>query len=291
MNKFFLVITVVFIALLLTGCSSRTAVTNAVTVSILPQKYLVEHLLNDSVEVNVMVSEGNSPTTYSPTPSQLRVVSQSSLYLKIGYIGFEQAWMDRIKSVNSKIKIVDTSKGISLIREEDENHHDDHFHEGGVDPHIWTSPKTMLQVLKNTQEALISEFPNQKADIESNGLVLEKRISALDSLFIHARSEMKSNKFIIFHPAYTYLARDYDLIQVSIEHLGKEPSAKWLKEITDLAKEQGINAIFIQKEFDKRNAEIIAKEIGMPIVEVNPLSELWEVEMNSMLNKLKQALR
>jgi len=290
MRNFFLVLLIASISILVVSCSGRTSSANSVTVSILPQKYLVEHLLNGSIRVNVMIPDGNSPTTYSPTPSQLRDVSRSSLYLRIGYIGFEQAWMDRIVSINNKLKVVDTSKGISLIIDEGE-HQKDHFHGGGIDPHVWTSPKSMIQVLANTQEALISEFPDQRESIEANGLKLKMSMSSLDSLFIHARLEMKSNKFIIFHPAYTYLARDYDLIQVSIEHMGKEPSAKWLKEVTDMAVKQGINAIFVQKEFDKRNARVIAEEIGIPIVEVNPLSELWDVEMYNVLKKLKQTVR
>ncbi|TLX77810.1 zinc ABC transporter substrate-binding protein [Labilibacter sediminis] len=286
MNKILLALMVV---VLVASCGQKKKSLNSVTVSILPQKFIVEQLLGDGVEINVMIPDGNSPATYSPTPEQMKAVSSSSLYLKIGHIGFEQAWIEKFQSINGDLKVVDTSAGIQLIRGEG-HQHGDHYHEGGIDPHIWTSPKTMLKVMKNTQVALIDKYPEQKDRILERGKLLESKIIELDESYSKAREEMISHKFIIFHPAYTYLARDYSLVQVSIEHMGKEPSAKWLKEIADMVKEENIKAIFIQREFDKRNAEMIATEAGIPVIQVNPLAENWDVEMRKTLDLLVKAL-
>lgn len=43
-----------------------------------------------------MVPKGSSPETYDPTPQQLVNLDKSIAYLRIGYIGFEQAWMDKL---------------------------------------------------------------------------------------------------------------------------------------------------------------------------------------------------
>jgi zinc transport system substrate-binding protein len=261
-----------------------------ISVSILPQKYLVEKLLGDTVQVNVMIPKGSSPATYSPSPNQMKSISQSSLYLQIGHIGFEMSWMDRMKELNGKMKVYDTSKGIEYIK--GEGHvHGDHYHEGGIDPHIWTSPKTMLHVLKNTQNALEENYPTLKKNIQANGNALQKQIYLLDSLYNASCSKLSKRSFLIFHPAYSYLARDYGLEQISVEHNGKEPSLKWLKQVIEEAEEKEIGAVFIQQEFDKRNAELIASEIGIPLVQVNPLSEQWDVEMLRTLDYLNQALK
>jgi zinc transport system substrate-binding protein len=37
--------------------------------------------------------------------------------------------------------------------------------------------------------------------------------------------------------------------------------------------------IFVQPEFDKRNAEVIAKETGLKIIDINPLNYDWREEM------------
>ena len=286
----FTLYTAILIAIAITSCSDKKNTPTSISVSVLPQKYLVEQLMGNDVPVNVLIPKGSSPATYSPSPVQVKNLSQSKIYLRIGHIGFEQAWMGRISEINPELIILDTSIGISLIRGED-HVHGDHVHEGGVDPHIWTSPKAMLTVLKNTQEALINHFPKSKEQILKRGLVLEKKMIQLDDEFEMKCNSFAKKSFYIFHPAYTYLARDYGLEQISIERKGKEPSAQWLKKLIDYGREQDIKAIFIQEEFDKRNADVIADELDIPAIQVNPLSADWEKEMRNTLSKLENALR
>ena len=287
--RVFLKILIVFLAISFVGCQSNKDPKSKITVSIWPQKFIVEKLLGDTIHVNVMVPKGSSPATYSPSPVQIKNVSESKLYLCIGHIGFEQTWLNKIAKINPKLKIIDTSEGVKLIRGEDYVH-GDHVHKGGIDPHIWTSPKTMLKVCINTERALINAFPKKKSQIVKNAKRLEEEIKKLDKEFKEFTKDLKNRSFFIFHPAYTYLARDYNLEQISIEDKGKEPGAKWIKELVDDAKEKNIKAIFIQEEFDKRNAEIIAKELNIKIVQVNPLSVDWESEMRNTLKKLVDAL-
>lgn len=39
----------------------------------------------------------------------------------------------------------------------------------------------------------------------------------------------------------------------------------------DLCKKEGVRVIFVQPEFDRRNAEIIAKQTGTRVISINPL--------------------
>ncbi|WP_075590386.1 metal ABC transporter solute-binding protein, Zn/Mn family [Labilibacter marinus] len=277
------------ITILLGSCNTPTNKGDHITVSILPQKYLVDKLMGDSISVNVLIPPGSSPATYSPSPLQIKSLSSSKVYLRIGHIGFEQAWMDRIIDLNPNLKISDTSTGIDFIRGED-HVHGDHVHKGGIDPHVWTSPKTMLQVLENTTAALIKSFPKQEASIRKNNLELKGTIQAINEQYIQKCDSFKNKSFYIFHPAYTYLAQNYGLNQISIEHKGKEPSAQWIKKLIDNGEQLNIKAIFIQEEFDKRNAEIIASELNVPVIQVNPLSLEWDSEMTDLLTKLEGAL-
>ena len=90
----------------------------------------------------------------------------------------------------------------------------------------------------------------------------------------------------IGHPALSYFARDYGLHQISIEEGGKEPSPAHLKELIDLCKSEKVNVIFVQPEFDKRNAETIAQQTGTKVVPINPLSYDWETEMLNVAKAL-----
>lgn len=84
---------------------------------------------------------------------------------------------------------------------------------------------------------------------------------------------------MIYHPALSYFARDYGLHQIPIETGGKEPSPAHLKALIDTCKDEKVHVIFVQPEFDRRNAELIAKQTGTRVVDINPLSYDWEAEM------------
>lgn len=289
--RIFLIYAVIFVSVLGQGCDVKNTIDRkTISVSIYPQEFLVKALLGDNVTVNTMVTKGNSPATYSPTPDQIKEINRSYLYLKIGHIGFEQAWSDRFMALNEGLKMIDTSEGLELISEEDYVH-GNHVHSGGVDPHFWTSPKAMLHVLRNTEKALIDGYPEYKELIHKNKVGIEELLKEQDRKFEESLKSVNNKSFLIFHPAYTYLANDYGLVQISIENKGKEPGIQWLQKIMELANHHNIKVIFVQEEFDKKNAQIISEELNIPIVSVNPLAKDWDVEMNNLLDKLLDALR
>lgn len=73
---------------------------------------------------------------------------------------------------------------------------------------------------------------------------------------------------------------------MSVEHNGKEASAFSLKKTVDVAKENGVRVIFIQREFDAKLAEVFAKEIGAKIVPINPLNYNWSEEIIAIADAL-----
>ncbi len=80
---------------------------------------------------------------------------------------------------------------------------------------------------------------------------------------------------MIYHPNLAYLARDYGLEEVAVEFEGKEPPPSRLKYLIDLARTKKINTIFVQREYDSKNAKAIADEIGAEVVVIDPLSVDW----------------
>lgn len=70
---------------------------------------------------------------------------------------------------------------------------------------------------------------------------------------------------------------------------GKEPSPAQLKELVDVARANNTRVVFIQQEFDQKNAELIARETGCKLVRINPLSYNWSEEMIKIAQSLKDA--
>ena len=272
---------------ILSACGNTTQKSEKpiLTVTLEPLRYFTESIVGDNYEVVSMVPKGSSPESYDPTPQQLVNLSKSQAYLRIGYIGFEQAWMKKLEANCPNMKVYDTSKGIDLIR--DKGHwHGDHFHEGGVEPHVWNSTQNAVIIADNIYQALCELDSTHQEDYQKRLDVLNQTIRQTDAN-VRTLLENADSTFLIYHPALSYFARDYGLKQVSIEEGGKEPSPAQLKTLIETCRNENVHTIFVQQEFDQRNAQLIANELGVNIVSINPLSYDWVKEMIRIAEALK----
>ena len=283
MKKLFYILTLC----ILCGCGNATHNSDKpiITVTIEPLRYFTETIAGEHFKVVSMVPKGSSPESYDPTPQQLVALGNSQAYLRIGYIGFEQAWMKKLEANHPNMKIYDTSQGIDLIRSEG-HWHGDHFHEGGVEPHIWNSTRNASMMADNIYKALCELDSTHQEEYKHRLDSLKKTITRTDE---NVKTILKnaSTSFLIYHPALSYFARDYGLKQISIEEGGKEPSPAHLKELIKLCKREKIPVIFVQQEFDQRNAQLIADELGIKVVSINPLSYDWTDEMENAARSLQ----
>ena len=149
-------IVVLFVSLwLLMACGGKRAEEKVVMVTIEPQRFFAEQIAGDRFVVRTVVPSGQSPETYDPTPRQMVEIGQSIAYLRIGAIGFEQAWMQKIVDNNPQLKVYDLSDNMPLLQET-EHEHSTHAHQhGGVDPHIWSSIEGARVIAWNTLQAFI----------------------------------------------------------------------------------------------------------------------------------------
>ncbi len=242
-----------------------------VTVTIPPYQYLVSMIAEDKVDVNVMVSNGNNPETYEPYAQQMMELSKSSLYLKVGNIGFEQTWMKKLQDNAPDMRVIDTSAGITPAKTPG----------GNIDPHVWMSCKNARIIASNILKALCELAPKDKQFFEKNYLSLLKIIDRRDSAIKQSfkdHPEM-TRKFVIYHPILTYFARDYQLEQLAIEEEGREPSAAQLKSLINRSRKENIKYCLIQAEFANRNTTTFINESHTKPMQINPLQGEWNRAM------------
>lgn len=271
-----------FFLMLLTGCATTPAQQESdrlnVTVSILPEKYFVERIGGDKVQVNVMVGPGDSPHTYEPKPEQMAALSRSRVYFAIG-VEFEGAWLEKFRSANPEMVLVDVSGSIEKIPMEDhhdegETEEDDHSGEE-LDPHIWTSPENAKTIARRIAETL-SEVDDQNASYYQSNL--EDLLTDINQLQIDIQSLLKdklNRQFLVFHPAWGYFAQEFGFEEISIEVGGTEPSASELSAIITNALDKNIRVVFAQPEFSTQIADYIASEIDGKVMLITPLAEDW----------------
>ena len=252
-----------------------------VVVSILPQKRFVEAIGGEHVKVTTMVLPGHEPHSYEPKPSQMKVLSDADIYFSIG-VEFENSWLDKFRSQNKNMLMVDSAKGIKRMKmsahhhEEESNKNKEHNDHSGLDPHVWLSPSNVKIIAKNIYDALIKADPNNQSDYQKGYEEFFSKIDKTDKQIKEILKDVKpKSKFLVFHPAFGYFAREYDLVQVPIQTEGKEPKPRELIEIIKEAKKDNVKAIFVEPEFSDKSAKIIANEIGVKVIKFSPLNPNW----------------
>lgn len=249
------------------GKKSQSA-ENTIYVSIAPLKPIIEGIVGEDYKVEILVPIGASPETFEPTPKQFIALNESKLVFGTGLLDFEKSLLEKI---HDQSKVINLSLGIQTIAGScSHTHHGKHCHHG-VDPHIWCSPKSLNIIANNANNAIVAHIPDK--DYSANYSILKEKLTALDADIAQLCNGASLPYFIIYHPALTYLARDYNLEQVAIEDEGKEPSAKRIAQIIDRARKDGIKRVFYQSEFPKSSVDIVAEDIGAEAVEINPLAE------------------
>lgn len=286
--------------LMITACTSKSEMATEgklqITVSILPEKFFVERIGGDRVMVNVMVGPGDDPHTYEPKPDQMAALSQSEIYFAIG-VEFEKAWLDRFASANPHMKIVDLSAGIEKItlsnpsNEQDKGDTSGETHaEHALDPHIWTSPEISKIISTRIAQELSSLDEENAPFYQANLEMLLQEIEQLQKDIRLALESVDNRRFLVFHPAWGYFAREFGLQQIPIEVGGTEPSAGELAKIIDTAKKENIHVVFAQPEFSTTTADFIAQEINGRVVLVSALAENWLDNLRKVADSFKENL-
>ena len=240
-------------------------------VSIEPLRYFTEQIAGDIFQVESIVPDGYNPESYKPTPKQLMLLVDCQAFFKIGRLGFETTWLEKACKEQPGLKVIDTSdsirtnaNGMTLAE---------------FDPHTWTSAKNAKLICRSICNALCQIDSTHSAFFKQNLDSIILCIEQTDKQIHQILADVPSRTFITVHPSLTYFAEDYGLRQLSIEKEGKEPAPADIKDLIRQSKEDGTPVILIQRQFSKTQAEIIAKETGAHIANINPLGYQWDKEM------------
>ena len=257
------IILVILMTILAVGCTGRKGDERpSITVSIAPLAYLAEAIAGEGLRIEVLIPSGASPESFEPTPRQIAAMIDSRAVYTVGLIEFERSLTAR----GDGIAPVRLCEGIETLGG---HWHDGHSH--GVDPHIWTSPAELRIMAANMYRSLKSIFPDSTA-YEQRYAQLDRRLEKLDRDIAEQLAASGCECFVIYHPALTYYARAYGIEQISVEHEGKQPSARRLKELIEHARDNGLRHVLYQKPFPESVVETVAEGIGAESVEIDPLA-------------------
>ena len=281
----------------------------AVFVSILPQKYFVEQIGKDRVEVQVMVQPGASPHAYEPKPTQMAALSKASIYFAVG-VPFENVWLKKFAAANPEMAVVHTDQGIEKIFMTGHHHGEEDHHEAAgahghfpsehdanrqahaaPDPHIWLSPPLVKIQSRTIADALQSADPVHKDFYEDQFRRFAAEIDRLDAHLKTTFAGKAGLRFMVFHPSWGYFAHAYGLEQIAIEIEGKDPKPAQLKMLIEEARRDEIRVIFVQPQFSTKSAALVADSIRGRVVFADPLAEDWLTNLYDLADTFNAALR
>jgi len=289
--------------------------------SVPPIRTFIERIGGEHVDARAMVRPGYDSHTYDPTPHQIGALAEAVLYVRTG-LSFEDAWMDRIRSANPAMQVLDTRAGIELRALETHGHDDgraSHGHnaatdQGGShnrleehhehiadptgsardyesDPHVWTSPLLVKHMAGMIRAKLAELDPAHATDYTRNYRAFVQELDNLDREIRVLLDPLPNRKFMVFHPAWGYFANTYGLTQIPIEREGKEPGARALAALIDQAKRENIRVIFVQPQLGKHRIRQVAKAIGGRVTAVDPLAANYGDNLRAVARQFAKALQ
>ncbi|MFQ8806750.1 MAG: metal ABC transporter solute-binding protein, Zn/Mn family [Alistipes indistinctus] len=251
-------------------------------------QYITEQIADSDFRINVLVPSGASPETYEPSPAQMQQVAQSQFYIHTGLIDFERNLQQAIRNNMPDVQQINVSEGVELIAGDCEHNHQNnsekivhdhevaathgHTHVQGVDPHIWNSPRTVKQIAATIYEALARQYPDS-ARYKDNYHRFISRLDSLDSQLTALFGPHTHHAFIIYHPALTYLARDYGLQQIALENEGKEPSAEHAPDYRHGTQPES-DQTFLSAAIQQKYGGCTGKRVEYSRVPIDPLARM-----------------
>ena len=273
-----------FVAVGLTCCCAGSDSRDVtIAVSIPPQATLLKQIAGDSARVVTLMGAQANPESFEVTVSSMRDISGADMYMTMGNLPFEAVVTGRIADASGRLRFVDVGRGVDLI-------YGTHCHEGhghdhsqgdeAADPHIWTSAVNLKIIAGNMLKALVSLDPANAAYYTSNHAALVRRLDSLDSVIRHNIQLSGNRTFLIWHPSLSYFARDYGLQQISLGQDNKELTPRQIVEFRNEALHNGASTMFIQQNFDARQAGTLSHDLGLDVVSINPLDPDYEAQFN-----------
>jgi zinc transport system substrate-binding protein len=271
---------IVLLILVVSSCDSQYSKPVYIATSY-PLGEILKQISGTRAEVEVLVSPGESPHTFSPKPSDAyKINSAKAIFYASDLL---DGWAAKMEGDNKieMIKLVPEDMLLTFEdmhdhkHEENINHSDhdcDHSH-GVIDPHFWMDPITVKSMLNNLVDTLSAIDPDNAATYRNNAGIFEKRLDLLARQVGDRLKDVRGRPVFLFHPSMRYLLNRYDLVYAgAIETSpGKEPSPKYIEQLVKKINESGAKAIFTEPQLSRKPAELIAEAATVMLFELDPI--------------------
>ena len=285
-NMFFCLLAA--LCLLLTGCGGTNTAGGGkdgsfhIVTSFYPM-YVATINITQGVD-GVTVTNMTKPQTgclhdYQLMTEDMKTLEKADAFV-INGAGME-SFLDKVIEQQKNLKIIDASKGIELLKDDDEEN-----------PHVWLSVTDAILQVKNIAEQLKAADPKHADAYEKNAAAYIKKLEALKAE-MHAELDTVPNKDIVtFHEAFPYFAKEFGLNIISVveREPGTEPTPAELQATIEQVKKLPVKVLFTEPQYSPSAAETIARETGAKIYTLDPVvtGEANAQAINAYIDTMKK---
>ena len=276
------------LCLLLTGCGGTNTAGGGkdgsfhIVTSFYPM-YVATINITQGVD-GVTVTNMTKPQTgclhdYQLMTEDMKTLEKADAFV-INGAGME-SFLDKVIEQQKNLKIIDASKGIELLKDDDEEN-----------PHVWLSVTDAILQVKNIAEQLKAADPKHADAYEKNAAAYIKKLEALKAE-MHAELDTVPNKDIVtFHEAFPYFAKEFGLNIISVveREPGTEPTPAELQATIEQVKKLPVKVLFTEPQYSPSAAETIARETGAKIYTLDPVvtGEANDQAINAYIDTMKK---
>ena len=164
--------------------------------------------------------------------------------------------------------------------EEEHDHGNDHDHShGDTDPHFWLDPMNAATMALK-MASVLSEVDPEGADLyQENAQRLRQSLSLLNAELTDSLAAMDGQPFIVFHDAFQYFERRYNLAGVGAVTVSPDqlPGARRLAEIREIVRDRGAVCVFSEPQFNPRIVNALIEGTDVRTAVLDPLGQGIEV--------------
>lgn len=260
-----------------TSASSTTGKVNVVA-AFYPLQYAASAVGGSAVSVSNLTAPGVEPHDLELSAAQVAEISSADLVLYVK--GFQPAVDDAVAQ-QAADRSIDVTADIAMLA----------GHEG-ADPHVWLDPANMSAIGKTIAARLTTIDPASTSTFTSGSTALTTAMTALTRDYKAALGNCASDKLVVSHDAFGYLAKAFGFTQMGISGLNPEaePSPARMREIADFVSTNNVSTIYYETLVDPKVAQTLATETGVTAAMLDPLEGLAADSTGDYLSVMKDNL-
>jgi len=277
MKKTYFWIAVLICMAFLCACQKKEAAESSqkkltVVTTLFPLYDFARAIGGDRTDVSLLLPPGIEPHTFEPKPADVVKVSKADIFVFTNE--YMEPWAKSFLNglPTRDITVVDTSKGVTLVKagpeEEHEGEHGDHHH-GGMDPHIWLDFGNARIMVDNILAGMAAKDPANRDYYTARAAAYSSELKKLDDEYRAGLSDCGKRVFLHGgHYAFGYLAKRYGLQyqSASAVNADAEPTPSRMAELVKLMRANGLKYVYSEELLSPRSAETLAREAGATVL-------------------------